>query len=100
SIFHHFKNKDEILFTVMSEVVVEMTEELKLLLEQAPTLKLQLRAVIYNELKFIHGETSDATTVLIHEWRSLSEERQQQIMKMRGAYECYWLNIFEAVAKE
>ena len=100
SIFHHFKNKEEILFAVMSEVVVAMTEALKLLLEQAHTPKEQLRALIFNELSFVHGQTGDATTVLVHEWRSLSETRQQEIMKMRATYERYWLDIFVTAGDE
>ncbi|NNL99973.1 MAG: TetR/AcrR family transcriptional regulator [Gammaproteobacteria bacterium] len=102
SIFHHFPNKEAILFAVMAEVVVAMTAGLKLRLETAaPTSRAQLRALIHNELAFIHGEEAgDATAVLVHEWRSLSEPLQRDIMSMRAAYEAYWLNIFQAASDE
>jgi AcrR family transcriptional regulator len=100
SIFHHFKSKDDILFTVMHDVVVAMTEALKLRLQDAHTPEHQLRALIHNELSFIHGLSGDATAVLVHEWRSLSKARQKEIMKMRSTYERLWLDVFKVANKE
>lgn len=90
SIFHHFKNKDEILFGIMSEVVKTMDEVLKTTLEEAKTISDKVRVLIAIELRFIHGETADATSVLVYEWRALSKAGQKQIMQGRANYFALW----------
>ncbi|MBD2858803.1 TetR/AcrR family transcriptional regulator [Spongiibacter sp. KMU-158] len=90
SIFHHFKNKDEILFAVMNEVVIAMEERLQVRLSAATSTRDKVRALIENELQFIHGPTGDATAVLIYEWRALSEPLQQKILERRRAYFKLW----------
>lgn len=90
SIFHHFKNKDEILFGVMAEVVNALTEALKGALAQAHTPMDKVRALIHTELSFIHGPTGDAATVLVYEWASLPGEYQQQILQSREVYDQLW----------
>ncbi len=90
SIFHHFNNKDEILFGIMSEVVKAMDEVLKTALEEAKTIGDKVRVLIANELCFIHGEKADATAVLVYEWRALSNACQQQIMQGRTDYFALW----------
>lgn len=100
SIFHHFKNKDEILFGVMSEVVAAMEEALKAALNDAPTTQDKLRALIETELCFIHGKTGNATAVLVYEWRSLSEAHQQQILEGRAAYDRMWDNTLRQAYDE
>jgi len=90
SIFHHFKNKDEILFGIMSEVVKTMDEVLKTALEEAKTISDTVRVLIEIEFCFIHGETADATTVLVYEWRALSNDCQQQVMQGRADYFALW----------
>ncbi len=100
SIFHHFKNKDEILFGVMNEVVIAMDEALKAALTDAKTTRDKVRALILIELKFIHGKTGNATAVLVHEWRALSEERQQQVLKGREVYFQFWQKTLIQAKKE
>lgn len=90
SIFHHFKNKDEILFGVMNEVVIAMDEALKTSLEQAASTRDKVRVLIENELLFINGKTRDASAVLVYEWRALSEERQKQVLAGRQHYFQLW----------
>ncbi|WNC74203.1 TetR/AcrR family transcriptional regulator [Thalassotalea psychrophila] len=90
SIFHHFKNKDEILFAVMNEVVIAMDEALKSEIKKAHTTLDKIRVLIYIELQFIHGKTSNATAVLLHEWRALIPEKQQQILSSRADYFQLW----------
>jgi len=99
SIFHHFKNKDEILFGVMSEVVKTMDEVLKTALEEAKTINDKVRVLIAIELRFIHGETADATAVLVYEWRALSNTYQQQIMQGRANYFALWQDTLSQAEK-
>jgi len=95
SIFHHFKNKDEILFGVMKEVVSAMNASLEqiLALESDPAEK--VRALIENELVFIHGSPGDASAVLVYEWRALSADKQVLILEQRDVYEAMWLDALE-----
>ncbi len=95
SIFHHFKNKDEILYGVMKEVVSAMNASLVMILEQKTDPAAKVRALIENELIFIHGSPGDASAVLVYEWRSLSEEKQALILEQREAYEGLWVGVLE-----
>ena len=100
SIFHHFKNKDEILFGVMNEVVISMEEALKAALDEAHTTRDKVRALILNELAFIHGKTGNASSVLVYEWRALSKERQTQVMTGREVYFRLWRQTIKQAQKE
>ncbi len=100
SIFHHFSNKEEILFHVMHEVVVAMEEALRLSLALAESTRDRVRTLITTELGFIHGEPGNATAVLIYEWRSLSPDKQQQLLKGRQAYFEYWQQTLEQAEAE
>lgn len=100
SIFHHFKNKEEILFGVMHEVVVAMESAVKVSLASAKTTRDKVQALITTELSFIHGAAGNATAVLVYEWRDLSRDRQQQILKGRQAYFRYWQQTLEQARAE
>lgn len=100
SIFHHFDSKGEILFNVMKEVVLSMEVALEMALEEANSTEEKIRALIMNELAFIHGKTGNATAVLVHEWRSLNKEQQQDLLKERAAYFDIWQKVFEQAEQE
>ena len=100
SIFHHFSNKEEILFGVMLEVVMAMEEALKESLAEAETTTDKIRALITTELDFIHGEAGNATAVLIYEWRVLSEEHQQELLEGRDNYFRYWHETLQQAKAE
>lgn len=93
SLFHHFKNKEEILFGVMNEVVIAMDEALAETLQEADSLEQKIRTLISNEIRFIHGKTASATRVLVYEWRALSADKQKQILKGRSHYYQMWNHI-------
>lgn len=96
SLFHHFRSKDDILFAVMEEVIVAMDAALAEALETATTTEDRLRALIHTELEFIHGEQSDATTVLVYEWHALSREGQTLLMELRNRYFARWQEVLDA----
>ena len=54
-----------------------------------------VRALISNELMFIHGKTRDAVAVLVFEWRALSPEKQALILKDRETFDKLWLETLE-----
>ena len=100
SIFHHFKNKEEILFCVMQEVVLAMDYVLAQSLSESGTVKQRLRSLIATELLFIHGTTHNASSVLVSEWRALSSEHQAQVLNSRKSYDGLWLEILSQAQRE
>jgi TetR/AcrR family transcriptional regulator, cholesterol catabolism regulator len=100
SIFHHFNNKGEILFAVMKEVVVSMEVALEMALSEAETTEQKIRTLIAVELGFIHGKTSNATAVLVSEWRSLTKEQQTYLLKERKAYFDLWHEVLEQAQQQ
>ena len=95
SLFHHFKSKDDILFAVMEEVIVDMDTALAAALKSAETTDDKLRALIHNQLSFIHGPQGDATAVLVYEWNTLSPEGQSRLLERRGHFFARWQDILE-----
>lgn len=100
SIFHHFDNKDAILFAVMEEVVVAMDEALKAAIAEASTTRERVRALIHVELQFIHGKTGDACSVLIHEWGALTDSAQARVLEGRERYFQSWRAILTQAQQE
>ncbi|WLQ14229.1 TetR/AcrR family transcriptional regulator [Hahella aquimaris] len=92
SIFHHFRSKEDILFAVMEETILYITAKMREALERAPTPRDRLLALLRCELESVLGGTGEAMTVLVYEWRSLSDARQEEILKLRDQYEGLWLD--------
>ncbi|WP_339799321.1 TetR/AcrR family transcriptional regulator [uncultured Marinobacter sp.] len=95
SIFHHYRSKDEILRTVMQESIVLNLTRMKRALAESQTLDDQLRTLISVELYAMNGETGEAWSVLVDEWRNLSEEGKAEILKLREEYETLWRGVLE-----
>lgn len=95
SIFHHFKSKDDILRAVMEETIHCNTALMRDALEGLEDPRLRLLALIRCELQSILGGTGEAMSVLVYEWRSLSENGQQRILDLRDLYEGIWLGVLQ-----
>ena len=91
SLFHHFKTKEDILKSVMVDTIIFNTQRMKREMANANTEIDALRALIRCELESIIGETGEAMSVLVYEWRSLSAENQAIILDLRDEYESLWL---------
>lgn len=100
SLFHHFPNKEAILKAVMEQVVRFNTARMRIRLEAAHSTRDKLRALILCELESVVGVTSDAMTVLVYEWRSLSAENQAEILALRDVYEDLWLTTITDAKNE
>ena len=92
SLFHHYPNKEAILRAVMEETIILNTELMKAALAQANKPEDKILALIRCELESVLGETGAAMTVLVYEWRSLKEESQLEILKLRDIYENLWIS--------
>ncbi|MDF3031121.1 MAG: TetR/AcrR family transcriptional regulator [Moraxellaceae bacterium] len=93
SLFHHFKTKEDILCAVMEEGIRFNHERMREAVATGKGPREQLRNLILAELESILGETGDAMTVLVYEWNSVTPERQNELLKMRGDYEAFWLDV-------
>ncbi len=100
SIFHHFKSKEDILYAVMEEVIHFNTARLEQAVAGEPTAEGQLRALIRAELQSIVGDTAEAMTVMVTEWRCLSEDKQRKALALRSIYEQLWLDALNALHAE
>ena len=100
SIFHHFANKEEILKAVMIEAIHYNTHKMRMALELANNTEEALLGLIVCELESIQGHTGDAMSVLVFEWRALSETNQAEILQLREEYEQMWLQIIETAISE
>ncbi len=94
SLFHHFKSKDDILFAVMEEVIVDIDAALAERLDEATTAEAKIRALIHTQLVFTHGPRANATAVLVHEWAALSTEGQAALLERRRRYFDRWHAVF------
>ena len=92
SLFHHYPNKEAILRAVMEETILLNTDRMKTALMQSDKPADKVLALIQCELESVLGETGAAMTVLVYEWRSLKDESQQHILKLRGIYEDLWIS--------
>ena len=97
SLFHHYKSKEEILKAVMRETIIINTARLRTAKAPAESRVDELYALILEELGSIQGEGSDALTVLVHEWRTLSDDVRSELMVLRNAYEDVWMETLVAL---
>jgi AcrR family transcriptional regulator len=101
SIFHHFPSKEDILRAVMTEALVYFTELLREAIDREEDTGEKLLACIRSELQFTIGNDTNAVmSVLITEWRCLSEQHQQDILLQRAIYEQLWMDVLERAKTE
>ena len=100
SLFHHFKSKEEILFTVMKEVIEYTSTKQNDAIAQVNSYQDKLKALIISELYAINGVTCDAMTVLVFEWNALSRNHQHDLLALRTAYENTWVNILQKLQEQ
>lgn len=100
SLFHHFRSKEDILQAVMLEASRINTEKIRAAAEAAVPTRERLFRLIRAELEALHGETRDAMSVLFFQWRALSEDKQQPVLRLRADYESCWLKVLAAAHAE
>mgnify|MGYP000017613377 CR=1 FL=1 len=93
SIFHHFKNKEQILKTVIVDAILRVLSPMKDVLSSTSNVEDQFNRLIECELKAIHDEQLDGFRLMLSEWRSLNEENRKEILILRDEYEKIWLDI-------
>ncbi|KEQ18417.1 TetR/AcrR family transcriptional regulator [Endozoicomonas numazuensis] len=100
SLFYHYPNKAAILKAVLVETIHINTARMQEALSRTTNPKQQVLALIRCEIESIIGDTGEAMSLLLSEWRSLTEESQADILELRDQYESLWLNSLKACEKD
>ncbi|WP_062264658.1 TetR/AcrR family transcriptional regulator [Endozoicomonas arenosclerae] len=100
SLFYHYPNKEAILKAVLVETIHINTARMQEALSRTENPKEQVLALIRCEIESIIGETGEAMSLLLSEWRSLTEESQEDILELRDQYERLWLDSLEECEEE
>ncbi|MCL1125712.1 TetR/AcrR family transcriptional regulator [Shewanella surugensis] len=100
SIFHHFKNKEQILKTVIIDAILRVLVPMRTILSSSANIEDRFRRLILCELKAIHNEQLDGFRLMISEWRSLNSDNRNEILVLRDEYEKIWLHVLSLAYQE
>ncbi|WP_105104283.1 TetR/AcrR family transcriptional regulator [Microbulbifer pacificus] len=95
SIFHHVKNKEELLCAIMLEVTRLARARMAAAVDQQVHPRDRLLACIICELEAIHGLAVPGFPLLVTEWRCLSSENQVRVLAEREQYEALWVEVLQ-----
>lgn len=98
SLFYHFATKEELLVTVMEEGVRDIMRGVQKGLAGESCLPERMLAMVRCHLTALLGPKLDAMTVMLYEWRSLSEPARARVLTSRDAYEELWMPQIEEAA--
>tara|TARA_R110001599_G_scaffold48752_2_gene139906 strand:+ start:1994 stop:2572 length:579 start_codon:yes stop_codon:yes gene_type:complete len=95
SLFHHFKDKQEILAAVIEEGTQNaLTIARKALAECAADPELRLRAMARAHLETLFTDRN-AHVVALFEWRRLDPTASAHLSHLRDAYEALWVAVID-----
>jgi len=83
SLFHHFKDKEEILVAVIESGLKKSIETIEKTTQDIADADQQLFAAIYGHLTTLHNQQRDAHIVSIMDWKSLSDESKAHLIELR-----------------
>lgn len=98
SLFYHFATKEELLVAVMEEGVRDIMRGVQNGLAGESCLPERMLAMVRCHLTALLGPKLDAMTVMLYEWRSLSEPARARVLTSRDAYEELWMPQIEEAA--
>lgn len=99
SLFHHFKSKQDILYTAMALTTRGMGESAEAAVAGIDDPVDQLRALVLCELSHVHRDAGHAAYVLVDEWRSLDAEYREAVLAIRDtSYERCWDRALDGCA--
>lgn len=88
--FYHFKSKQEMLKAVVLEGMLSALASIEAVVASRLGPRETFQALIRAHLDIILGSGGDFAPVLLHEWRSLSDESRAQIVATKDRYEDIW----------
>lgn len=92
SLFHHFSDKQEILFAVIESGMQHAMQIATQAIQERDDPKERLLALAKAHLSTLLDDRN-AHVVAIYEWRSLTPESREELVKLRDAYESIWTQV-------
>jgi AcrR family transcriptional regulator len=96
TLFHYFKNKEELLLRILEKSIDEVNSDLR---EIAHSIELEpqekLRKVIDNHLTTMIYKHSDNVNAYLYELRNLSRKNQRKYLEKRKRYEKHFEKIID-----
>ncbi|HWD04323.1 MAG TPA: TetR/AcrR family transcriptional regulator [Amycolatopsis sp.] len=86
SLYVHIQGKEDLLEAIVHSIMERSERDMEEILAGGGTATDQLRQVAARDLKLI-AENKEFATVFFHEWRNLSEPRQQAVIASRDRWE-------------
>jgi AcrR family transcriptional regulator len=86
SLYVHIASKEDLLEAIVHSIMERSERDMAEVLASGGTATEQLHEIAARDLKLI-GENKEFATVFFHEWRNLSEPRQQAVIASRDRWE-------------
>ena len=99
--FYHFKSKHELLFAIMEAGMQHAHRSQQAVLAALPAgtaARELLQALVLNHLYVLWLPGNDFVPVMVHEWRSLTDEHRQQVQDLKDRYEQPWRTVLQQLA--
>ncbi len=93
ALYYHFKNKDELLETMMLVALKELHDAVEVSISAETDPNLRIRAAMRTHIR-ISTDYQDFGIVLLREVRHLSLEAQTRVIAKRDDYEAIWKKLF------
>ena len=95
SLFHHFRDKQEILAAVIEEGTHNALAIARRALDESPpSSEARLRAMARAHLETLFTDRN-AHVVALFEWRRLDDTAKAHLSHLRDAYEALWVQVIE-----
>ncbi|MFW7342783.1 TetR/AcrR family transcriptional regulator [Pollutimonas sp. H1-120] len=99
SLFHYFRNKEEILVAVMANGIQSVIDEGRELMRRHAQPADRLEGLFRLHMaSLISGVGGDAMHAMIYEWRSLSPQARVPVQQLSDAYEQLWHRAIDDAA--
>lgn len=86
SLYAHFAGKEDMLFAIVERAAMDFLGALEPIARGRGSAATKLRAAMVAHLSVV-SQSMDAATIFLHEWKALSEGRQEQVQVWRSRYE-------------
>lgn len=98
SLFFHFKNKEEILLSILEGGLRRAVAILDRCVSEAHTPREKLAALLHGHLNAVLYEERDGFTVVLRDWRGLSLPSRKRIVALRDEYEKHFARALDEIA--
>jgi len=94
TIYHHYANKEDLLFDILKMAMADLEQNLAASLEGVDGAEARLRAAVNSHVRF-HIERQKEVLISDSELRGLTAENYRSVIRRRNAYERQFQQILE-----